>query len=96
MIGALRAGGLAALALAIAGCGAAPKERLVVQRVEVPIHQPCRPKLDPKPAYPTEVGAIATDIWEQVRTLLVERDLRRAREVELEAAVAACAGAAPP
>lgn len=79
-------------ALMLAGCVSPPKERIVYQRVEVPVSQPCRPALDPKPVYPTLTLPVVTDIFEQVRTLLIERDMRAARELELEAAVQACAG----
>ena len=81
-------------ALLLTAC-ATPKERIVYQRVEVPIFQPCAPKVSAKPVYPTLLAPVATDIFEQVRTLLVERDMRQAREVELEAAVAGCAAHPP-
>ena len=83
-----------AAALLLTGC-ATPKERIVYQRVEVPIFQACAPALSPKPDYPTLMAPVATDVFEQMRTLLVERDMRTARELELEAAVSGCAAHPP-
>lgn len=80
------------LALLLLSACATPKERVVYQRVEVPIFQPCAPKVSERPVYPTLITPVASDVFEQMRTLLVERDMRQAREVELEAAVAGCAG----
>ena len=78
--------------LLTACAGAPPKERIVTQRVEVPISQPCRPALGPKPVYPTEQAPVATDVFDQMKTLLAERELRIAREIEQDAALAGCAG----
>lgn len=86
-------GGLG-LALILAAC-ATPKERVVYKTVAVPVHQPCAPQLSPKPDYPTLTGPVATEVFEQMRTLLVERDMRTARELELEAAVSGCAAHPP-
>lgn len=83
-----------AAALLLTAC-ATPKERIVYQRVEVPIFQACAPKLGEKPVYPTLLAPVATDVFEQMRTLLVERDMRQARERELEAAVSGCAAHPP-
>lgn len=83
-----------AVALLLTAC-ATPKERIVYQRVEVPIFQACAPKLGEKPAYPTLLAPVATDVFEQMRTLLVERDMRQARELELEAAVSGCSAHPP-
>lgn len=87
----LAAGGAA---LALTAC-ATPKERIVYRTVTVPVFQPCAPKLDPKPDYPTLRAPVAADIFEQMRTLLIERDMRAAREMELEAAVSGCAAHPP-
>lgn len=76
----------------LSACSSAPKERIVYQRVEVPIYQPCPVKIDGKPSYPTEQPAIAIDIFGQMQALLSERELRKARELELEAALSGCAG----
>lgn len=81
-------------ALLLTAC-ATPKERVVYRTVTVPVFQPCAPKLDPKPDYPTLRAPVSADIFEQMRTLLVERDMRAAREMELEAAVSGCAAHPP-
>lgn len=83
-----------AAALLLTAC-ATPKERVVYKTVAVPIYQPCTPALSPKPDYPTLAAPVAADIFDQMRTLLVERDMRAAREVELEAAVSGCAAHPP-
>ncbi len=87
----LAAGGAA---LVVTAC-ATPKERIVYQRVEVPIFQACAPQLSPKPAYPTLAAPVETEIHPQMKTLLRERDMRQAREMELEAAVSGCAAHPP-
>lgn len=83
-----------AAALLLTAC-ATPKERIVYRTVTVPVFQPCAPQLSPKPAYPTLAAPVATGVFEQMRTLLAERDLRAARELELEAAVSGCAAHPP-
>lgn len=79
-----------AAALLLTAC-ATPKERVVYRTVTVPVFQPCAPALSPKPSYPTLAPPVAADIFEQMKTLLIERDMRAARELELEAAVSGCA-----
>lgn len=80
-----------ACVLLVYGC-ATPEPRVVYQKVEVPIFQPCKPTLSPEPDYPTTHKPVATDIFEQMKTLLAERDLRIARDLEQAAALKGCAG----
>lgn len=75
----------------VTGCAAPVKERIVTQRVEVPIYQPCRPRIEPRPVYPTEIMPVAVDIHDQMKTALAELALRQAREMLLEAALSGCA-----
>lgn len=81
--------------LALAACSSPPKERIVIQRVEVPIYQPCSPVLSAKPIYPTDAGPISTDIAQQMKDLHEDRKLRKAREMELEAGLKGCASHPP-
>ncbi|MBX9574988.1 MAG: hypothetical protein K2X07_05050 [Caulobacteraceae bacterium] len=87
------------LAFLLAACGGErpPIEPIVkTVRVEVPVPVPCAPAVGPRPDYPDgddEVRA-APDLLERVKLLLAGREMRRAREAELEAAVAGC-GARP-
>lgn len=73
------------------GC-ATPEPRIVYRDKLVPIAQPCKPQLSPEPDYPTTHKPVATDIFEQMKTLLAERDLRIARDLEQTAALKGCAG----
>lgn len=77
--------------LSLAGC-ATPEPRIVYRDKLVPIVQPCKPQLSPEPDYPTTQKPVATDIFEQMKTLLAERDLRIARDLEQTAALKGCAG----
>ena len=85
----------AALCFSLAACSSPPKERIVIQRVEVPIYQPCNPVLSAKPIYPTDAGPISTDIAQQMKDLHEDRKLRKAREMELEAGLKGCASHPP-
>lgn len=84
-----------ALCFSLAACSSPPKERIVIQRVEVPIYQPCNPVLSAKPIYPTDAGPISTDIAQQMKDLHEDRKLRKAREMELEAGLKGCASHPP-
>lgn len=70
------------LCLAVSGCAT----RTVTVEVPKPIPVPCVAPAVREPQYPTG-GA---DIYEKVRTLLAELELRKGYEVELQAALAAC------
>lgn len=83
------------LAFALAACGGErpPIEPIVrTVRVEVPVPVPCAAPVGPRPDYPDGDDAVraAPDLLERVKLLLAGREMRRAREAELEAAVGAC------
>jgi hypothetical protein len=87
---------LAALVL-LAAC-ASPRERAVsTVEVRVPVAIPCDPKAGPAPAYPDTDQALkeAPGLFERVRLLLAGRELRRAREAELEAGIRGCSESSP-
>ena len=87
---------LAALcAVSLAGCattGAAPPPVEVL----VPVATACAADPGPAPEYPDTDAALrgAADVFEGVKLLKAGRALRQARERELEAALAGCAGVA--
>lgn len=76
------------MALALAGC--AGKERLVIQKVSVPVSVPCKVKVPERPTYATESMDLDASIFDKVKALLAEREQRKAREAELEAAAKSC------
>lgn len=86
---------LAALcAVSLAGCATAPELRIEVREVRIPVPVACAADPGPAPAYPdtAEALAAAPDVFEGVKLLKAGRLLRQARERELEAALAGCAG----
>lgn len=85
----------ACVALTLAACGTtAPEPRVVTQTVRVPVPVPCATRPGPDPAYVDTDDAIrsAPGLFERVKLLLAGREQRQAREAELKAANAACAG----
>lgn len=83
------------LAFALAACGGErpPIEPIVrTVRVEVPVAVPCAAKVGARPDYPDGDDAVraAPDLLERVKLLLAGREMRRAREAELEAALGGC------
>lgn len=69
--------------LALAGCSSQE-----VIRVQVPVPVPCITETIEEPVYPTVVADAG--LFERVKVLLAERELRRAYEVKLKAALAGC------
>jgi hypothetical protein len=92
----MRTGCLAALVL-LAAC-ASPRERAVrTVEVRIPVATACDPKVGAAPDYPDTDQALkaAPGLFERVRLLLAGRELRRAREAELEAGIRGCSAASP-
>ena len=77
------------LSLALTAC-ATPRERVVVQRVSVPVSVPCKVKLPDRPSYAADTVSLDADIFTLVQNLLIEREQRKARELEIEAAAKSC------
>jgi hypothetical protein len=76
-------------ALALAAC-AHTEPRVVVQRVSVPVSVPCKVTLPARPAYAAHTVSLDGTIFDLVQALLIDRETRKAREAELEAAAKAC------
>lgn len=75
--------------LLVASC-ATPEPRVVVREVKVPVSTPCTVRLPEKPAYAADAVNLDADIFTLVQAILVDRETRKAREAELEAAATAC------
>lgn len=80
------------LAVWLPACASTQKEKLVVQRVEVPVYQPCKVRLAEPAALPVDAKPPATDIFEQMKAALASIDLLRADLKEARAAAEGCAG----
>lgn len=76
-------------AMALAGC-AHTEPRVVYKEVRVPISVPCRVTLPDEPAYATAGLSLDAPLFDMVRALLVEREQRKARDVEVTAAARSC------
>jgi len=90
---------MAMAALLLAGCAGQTPEP-VIRTVEIltPVDDPACARsalaaIGPAPVYPDNPEAIraASNIFERVQLILAARELRRAREAALEAALKACA-----
>jgi hypothetical protein len=75
-------------ALLLASC--ATKERIVVQKVSVPVGVPCKVKIPDAPPYAVDDLDLNASIFDKAKALLAEREQRKAREAELEAAARSC------
>lgn len=79
-------GGVAAI---LTGC-ATTEPRIVYREVKVPISVPCKVDLPDEPDYATNSLALDAPIFDMVQSLLVEREQRKARDVEVTAAARSC------
>lgn len=73
----------------LAGC-AHTEPRVVYREVKVPVSVPCRVTLPDEPVYATQGLTLDEPLFEMVRALLVEREQRKARDVEVTAAAKSC------
>lgn len=79
------------VAVLLAGCASTPKEPAIrTVEVKVPIRVACKPPPVAEPSYATATMDLTADIFTLVRGLLVEREQRKAVEVELRGAIASC------
>lgn len=79
----------ALLLIGLTGCvSSAP--RIVTREVRTPVVVRCTPVLPPDPAYAGDAAPLDGTIFELTRALLVEREQRKARELELKAALEGC------
>ena len=82
-----------AATLILAACATPePRERVVVQRVEVPVYQPCEITLDPPSALPVDAEPPVADIFAQMQAALASISLLRADLKEARAAAEGCSG----
>lgn len=77
------------LVLFLAGC-ATTEPRVVYREVKVPVSVPCRVTLPDEPTYATAELSLDAPLFDMVRALLVEREQRKARDVEVTAAARSC------
>lgn len=75
--------------LFLAAC-AAPEPVFKPVTVDVPIAVPCKTPPAQKPVSPLSQTVPDAPLFDKVRAALVEIDLRKAYEAEIEAALAAC------
>lgn len=75
-----------ALLFLLLGCG----ERIVIQKVEVPIIIPCIEEVPKELNYVTNNWQPGLTIWQQVTTLLAERQQRIADQHLLRSAMSGC------
>ena len=78
---------LLAIALLGAGCAGTP----VYTRVHVPIPVACTEPVPDRPAMPTEALAPGVAPWTLLQSALAEIDRREGYELQLRAALVACA-----
>lgn len=89
---------LAALAAAVIqiGCATAPEPVIDVRTVNVAVPVPCREPVPEKPAFPMDGLRPGTPLNQFVSAALAERLVRGGYELQLETALRACTGPAPP
>jgi hypothetical protein len=79
---------LLSIFLALSGCASKPIYKPV--DVTVPVTVPCKAPAIDKPKSPFEALDSNASIFEKVKMLLVDRELRKGYETQLEAAAGAC------
>jgi len=87
---------LAAVVL-LTACASSREAAVRTVEVRVPVAVACDPKVGAPPAYPDSDQALkaAPGLFERVRLLLAGRELRKAREAELEAGIRGCSASSP-
>ena len=74
---------------ALSGC-AHTEPRVIYRDVKVVVPVPCRVVLPDEPAYAADTVSLDAPLFDMVRALLVEREQRKARDVEVTAAAKSC------
>lgn len=77
---------LSLFVLTLSACG----ERIVIQKVNVPVSIPCITEMPQEPKYVTDNWVSGQDIWKQSMLLLAERQQRIADQNVLRAAIGGC------
>lgn len=85
---------VALIALLLAGCaGTPPKERIVVQKVSVPVPEPCPKDFPARPAPPSREAMLETTPEERLKMLGAAYLLLDPWSDKADAALKACRGA---
>lgn len=80
-------------ALVLASCGSAPRERIVIKEVKIPVPVPCLDEKDlpPEPTYEGDaVDLERANIFELVQAILVEREQRKEVDAKRRAVLSVC------
>lgn len=85
----LKAAFVSSASLYLSAC-ATPPPRVITKTVSVPVSVKCTAEVSPKPAYAADAVSLDGTIFALVQALLIDREQRKAREAELEAARAGC------
>lgn len=84
-----------AWALALSGClglGKHPEPEIRIVETKVPVPVPCKATVDVRETYSDAMAETATDIFEQVRLLLIGREERKEDAAKLKGAITGCGG----
>jgi hypothetical protein len=77
--------------LTLAGCATMPPvEKVVTQRVEIPIAVACKTPTPAEPTYCAPSLKPTDSIFDKTKCLLSDEDLRKANQLELTAALNSC------
>ena len=74
--------------ISLTACAHRPREP--APPIKLPVAVTCVANVAPAPTYAADTVDLTSDIFELVQALLIDREQRKAREVELEAARAGC------
>jgi hypothetical protein len=90
MMSILRKAGLLACFFALSACAGDPVTVYKPVSVDVPISTPCKVPVIERPASPVDNLLANAPMFDRVRALLADRELRISYETQLEAAAKAC------
>lgn len=79
-----------AVAVLLAGCGAAPPARVAIQQVKLAVPVPCDEPEPERPNMPTEQLPAGADVDMYIQAAGAELERREGYETELRAALANC------
>ncbi len=79
-----------AILLLIGLSGCASSKQVVTREVRTPVLVRCVPELGPDPSYAADLASLDGTIFDLTRAILIEREQRKARELEFKAALEGC------
>lgn len=79
----------ALLVMGLAGC-AASTPAVITREVRVPVAIRCTPEIAPDPTYVGDLTPLDGTVFDLTRALLIEREQRKIRELELKTALEGC------